>query len=210
MATILFDDALRNRVQENLQAFERTAIPADGLARAAVAFVLVGTAEGEAAFILTRRPLRLRRHAGQWALPGGRCDEGESASETALREVEEEVGLALERTSAVALLDDFRTRSGFVITPVVVWGPRSPTLKPDPNEVHSAHLVPIAALDVPGVPNITTSKASDRPLISIRVASLGTTIWAPTAALLYQTREVVLHGRATRVAHFEQPRFAWS
>lgn len=89
------------------------------------------------------------------------------------------------------------------------FGPSEPALRPDPNEVHAAYVVPLSVLDAPGVPSIRESKTSEHPLISITVESLGTTIWAPTAALLYQTREVVVHGRSTRVAHFEQPRFAW-
>ena len=209
METIPFDTAFRERVTKNLRSLTRRELRLDDATRAAVAVVLVGNDDSEASFILTRRPLRLRRHAGQWALPGGRADDGERPADTALREVEEEVGLELAPSDAVALLDDYRTRSGFLVTPVVVWGPQSPTLSPDPEEVHSVHLVPLAALDTPDVPSITASRTSDRPLISIRIASLGTTIWAPTAALLYQTREVLLHGRPTRVAHFDQPRFAW-
>ena len=209
MERIPCDDAFRRRVHEHVEGFERQPIADDELQRAAVAVALVGNDDGDAAFIITQRPLTLRQHAGQWALPGGRADEGESITETALREVQEEVGLELDAEGVVGLLDDFQTRSGFIITPVVVWGPEQPELHPDPTEVYAAHVVPLAALDAPGVPKIAESKPGERPLIYFPMPLLGTTIWAPTAAMLYQTREVLLHGRATRVAHFEQPRWAW-
>jgi 8-oxo-dGTP pyrophosphatase MutT (NUDIX family) len=181
----------------------------DELVRAAVAVILVGNDDGDAAFIITQRPFTLRQHAGQWALPGGRADEDETITETALREVQEEIGLELDAEGVVGLLDDFQTRSGFIITPVVVWGPAQPELNPDPTEVYAVHVVPLADLDAPGVPKIAQSKPDERPLIYFPMPTLGTTIWAPTAAMLYQAREVVLHGRATRVSHFEQPRWAW-
>ncbi len=142
-------------------------------------------------------------------MPGGRCDDGESPIDAARRELEEEVGVSLDHESAVGRLDDFKTRSGFLITPVVFFGPSEPALRPDPTEVHAAYVVPLKVLEAPDVPTIRESATSVQPLISITVESLGTTIWAPTAALLFQTREVVVHGRSTRVAHFEQPRFAW-
>ncbi|GMR22285.1 MAG: CoA pyrophosphatase [Acidobacteriota bacterium] len=206
---IELDDDFRERVHERVKRFERRDIVDDELVRAAVAVTIVGNDDGDAAFIITQRPLTLRRHAGQWALPGGRADEGETITETALREVQEEVGLELDAEGVVGLLDDFQTRSGFIITPVVVWGPERPELHPDPTEVYAAHVVPLAALDAPGVPIIAPSKPGERPLIYFPMPLLGTTIWAPTAAMLFQTREVLLHGRATRVAHFEQPRWAW-
>lgn len=210
MSRVSYDEAFRQRVVERVRAFERRTIARAELTRAAVAMTIVGDPNGDAAFILTRRPLTLRRHAGQWALPGGRADANESAIETALREMEEEVGLALRADHVVGALDDFETRSGFVITPVVIWGPDQPTLEPCPEEVHSAHLVPLELLDQSNVPKITEGSTPGRPLIRFPMPSLETTVWAPTAAMLYQTREVLLHGRNTRVAHFEQPRWAWS
>ena len=71
--------------------------------------------------LLTRRAAGLRAHRGQWALPGGRCDEGETPVEAALRELHEELGLELGPDDVLGLLDDYPTRSGYLITPVVVW-----------------------------------------------------------------------------------------
>ncbi len=134
------------------------------------------------------------------ALPAYPLDE-------ALRECREEVGLALEKKAVLGLLDDYPTRSGYVITPVVVWGGPRCQLTPNEQEVAAVYRVPLAELDHPEVPRLSEIPESDRPVIAIPL--LGTHIHAPTAALLYQLREVAVHGRHTRVDHFEQPRFAW-
>jgi 8-oxo-dGTP pyrophosphatase MutT (NUDIX family) len=203
----LLDDALRARLRSNLAALDRHVAVAEGLHAAAVAIVLVPDETGRAAFLLTRRAPRLRSHGGQWALPGGRLDQGESQEAAALRELREELGLALEPTSVLGLLDDYPTRSGFVITPVVLWGEGAGEPSPNPREVASVHRIPVAELARADVPRFRSIPESDRPVISIPL--LGTQIHAPTAALLYQLVEVAFRGRDTRVAHFEQPVFAW-
>jgi 8-oxo-dGTP pyrophosphatase MutT (NUDIX family) len=168
---------------------------------------LVDDEAGNACFILTRRAERLRRHAGQWALPGGGVDDGEELEAAALRELREEIGVELESGAILGRLDDYATRSGFLITPVVVWGGSGLRFEPDPTEVAEVHRVPLGLLERPGVPRLRKIPESDRPVISIPM--LGTNIHAPTAAIIYQLREVALRGIATRVAHFEQPVFAW-
>lgn len=199
--------ALRDRIERNLAAFEHRSCALDGRRAAAVVLAIVDDDDGRACFILTRRAERLRRHAGQWALPGGRVDDGEAPEAAALRELHEEIGINLEHESILGRLDDYATRSGFVITPIVVWGGRDLHFRPDPTEVAAVHRVPLALLDRPEVPRLRKIPESDRPLIAIPM--LGTHIHAPTAAILYQLREVGLRGLATRVAHFEQPVFAW-
>lgn len=174
---------------------------------AAVAVTLVPDPEGRACFILTRRAPRLNRHGGQWALPGGRLDEGESAEEGALRELEEEVGLALTPSAVMGRLDDFATRSGFIMTPVVVWCDEYREFHPDPNEVAKVYRVPLADLDRPDAPVLSKIPQSDRPVLSMPI--LGGLVHAPTAAIIYQLLEVALRGNDTRVAHYEQPLFAW-
>jgi len=174
---------------------------------AAVALVIVPDESGRPCFLLTRRAAGLRAHARQWALPGGRLDHGESPADGARRELSEELGLALDASAVLGLLDDYPTRSGYVITPVVVWGAAEGDVVPNAAEVAAVYRVPLADLDAPDVPRLITIPESDRPVIQVPL--LGSLIHAPTAAVLYQLREVVMHGRPTRVDHLEQPVWAW-
>jgi 8-oxo-dGTP pyrophosphatase MutT (NUDIX family) len=218
-AQIPMDDPLQARILANLNRFERRACDDESLRHAAVTILLVGNevcdevcdevghGVGEACFVITRRAARLRNHPGQWALPGGRLDPGETPAEGALRETAEEVGLQLTPDAVIGLLDDYPTRSGFAITPVVVWGGPHAEMVADPEEVAEIHRVPLGVLERPEVPRLRTIPESDRPVISIPM--LGTNVHAPTAAILYQLREVALRGLDTRVDHYEQPVFAW-
>ena len=199
--------ALLERARANLASFERQALPDDGRRRAAVAQVLLPDAAGRPCFLITRRAATLRNHKGQWALPGGRIDPGETAERAALRELKEEVGLTLDESTVLGALDDYGTRSGFIITPVVVWAEPDHELVPNPAEVAKIFWVPLDDLEGPDVPRLIRIPESDRPVIQLPL--LGTLIHAPTAAVLYQMREVVVHGRPTRVNHFEQPVWAW-
>lgn len=199
--------ALRTQIKDNLAAHDRATHPGPRLTHAAVALALVTGEADEASFVITRRTTNLRKHSGQWALPGGRLDEGETVATAALRELSEEVGLHCEPDQVLGLLDDYPTRSGFLITPVVVWAGPDAMLTPNPDEVAEAHRVPLTDLDAPGVPRLFDIPESDRPVISVPL--LGDFIFAPTAAVLFQLREVALYGRDTRVAQYEQPVFAW-
>lgn len=191
-------------VRAELDRFPRRAADRPDLKAAAVAIVLVAREDG-LAFLLTRRSSALRRHAGQWALPGGRVDAGESATAAARRELAEELGLDLGPDAVLGLLDDYATRSGYVITPVVLWAGADPVLTPNPDEVGEVHRVPVHLIDVE--PRFLTIPESDAPVIQLPL--FGRFVHAPTGAVLHQFREVVLHGRPTRVAHLEQPVFAW-
>ena len=160
-----------------------------------------------AAIIITTRSSNLTHHAGQRAFPGGRIDHGETPEQAALRELHEEVGVKLSHRNILGRLDDYATRSGFVITPVVVWGGLNLALKANPEEVEVIHHIPISELLRDDAPIIESIPESDRPVLKMPIGN----DWfaAPTAAIAYQFREVALLGKQTRVAHFEQPCFAW-
>jgi 8-oxo-dGTP pyrophosphatase MutT (NUDIX family) len=188
----------------NLRAFRPTALPTAGRRHAAVALVVART-DSRLAVWLTLRASKLRAHPGQFALPGGRLDQGEDAVDAALRELDEELGVRAPRSTYVGTLDDYPTRSGYVITPVVFALGDAPRLEPNPAEVAEVYAISLADLDVE--PRYLRIPESDRPVIQLPLA--GTLLHAPTAAVLHQFREVALHGRATPVAHLEQPVFAW-
>ena len=205
--THLFDESYRREVADRCGAFCRTIGEAPlALKRAAVAIALCETADGRAGFLLTRRAASLRAHSNQWALPGGRCDEGETAIEAALRELDEELGLRLDAEDTLGILDDYPTRSGYLITPVVVWAGSCAEIRPNPAEVASVHRIPLAEIMREDAVDFVVSPESGRQVVRVWIE--GNHIHAPTAALIYQFREV-LAGRATRVADLEQPRFAW-
>jgi 8-oxo-dGTP pyrophosphatase MutT (NUDIX family) len=188
-----------------LSAFERREHPLDGRRAAAVTIVVVDGEDGPG-IVLTKRSARLRAHAGQWALPGGRVDEGETAERAALRELHEELGLDVPAGAVIGRLDDYPTRSGYVMTPIVVWsGLPATAMSPNVAEVASAHVVTAETLAVE--PRFITIPESPAPVIQLPM--LNTLIHAPTAAIVYQFRELALYGRVTRVDELEQPVFAW-
>lgn len=199
--------ALRQAVTDRVEGFSAQNQSGEGLKHAAVGLVMVATEEGEGAIILTRRSSKLRAHKGQWALPGGRIDEGETPIEAVLRETHEEIDLHLPPENVIGLLDDYQTRSGYLITPVVVWAGVGAAMQANPDEVESIHLVSFSELNRPDSPVFLDIPESDRPVIRLLVEE--NFVHAPTAAVMYQFREVCLHGRHTRVDHFEQPVFAW-
>jgi 8-oxo-dGTP pyrophosphatase MutT (NUDIX family) len=207
MPAFVFNDDLRRLLQGNLGRFERIAVSEEDRTGAAVAVVVLPDERGEANVVVTERAAGLRRHRGQWACPGGRREPGESAEDAALRELSEEVSLDLPPSHILGCLDDYATRSGFVITPVVVWGAEDAVLRPDPGEVASVHLVPVTDLVAPGSLVLQSIPQSDRPVLALAI--LGSLLYAPTAAILHQFAEVAVLGRPTRVSHYEQPLFAW-
>ena len=215
------DLKLKALIQHNLSRFQARTLRHEGQKAAAVAIAVTDVGHGanlkglkdyaawntQAALILTRRAASLRQHSGQWALPGGRMDDGESAEQAALRELHEEVGLKLGADAIMGRLDDFATRSGYVITPLVVWAGTARHIAPNPGEVQSIHRIPVTEFQRADAPILNARQGSEHPVLLMPVGE--TWIAAPTAAFLYQFREVCIEGLDTRVAHFEQPEFAW-
>jgi 8-oxo-dGTP pyrophosphatase MutT (NUDIX family) len=208
--TMPFDHATRRNIAARCVDFTRLpdSAPGPALKRAAVAIALVeaGEGAGATALLLTLRAAGLRAHGGQWALPGGRCDAGETAVEAALRELREELGLEAGPGDVLGMLDDYPTRSGYLITPVVVWVEGCGVIAPNPDEVASVHRIALDEIGRAEAFDFVAIPESDRRVIRFRHRDRF--IHAPTAALIYQFREV-LEGRATRVAELEQPVFAW-
>ncbi len=177
----------------------------DALRPAAVCVILFAPQEvgAEASFVLVRRARR-GRNAGQWALPGGKVDEGESLREAALREAHEEVGLDPATARVLGVLDDLPTVSGFRITPHVVVAPAGWAPVADAVEVRSVHTFPIARLIADDVINWVDDTDGGQ-VLQVRL-SHHDRVHAPTGAMLLQLRELVL-GRYLPVAHLTQPRF---
>ena len=162
---------------EALRRFERVTVPLDGRRAAGVAIAISDGADspdgkGGPAILLTRRAPRMRAHAGQFALPGGRLDAGEDAVDAALRELGEEVGATAGRSDVLGILDDYPTRSGYVITPVVVRLGAGQRLTSNPTEVAELYRIPLTDLDV--TPRFLAIPESDRPVIQLPLVT-----WRP-------------------------------
>jgi 8-oxo-dGTP pyrophosphatase MutT (NUDIX family) len=191
---------LRSALEANLRSFDR--VPSRQTLKPAAVAIVVLDDDGHPAVPIFQRTSDMSRHAGQMALPGGRLHEGEGAVACAIRELHEELGLGVGPDDVVGLLDDFDTRSGFTITPVVIYsGAAAAGLQPSRFEV--AQLFVIALEDL----RAAISQASHGPSPDFSLQLEQVQVFAPTAAILYQFSEVALDGRSVRVADFYQPPF---
>jgi 8-oxo-dGTP pyrophosphatase MutT (NUDIX family) len=202
-----FNGALRERIRGNLARLIVPApAPPETHRRASVALIVTPALSGDAAFILTRRTPHLGDHAGQHALPGGKAEDGENDEAAARRETAEEIGLPLAQEDLLGRLDTYVTRSAIAIAPFVYWSAHSGEFAHNPDEVATVGRVLLAALFTREDPILLPGDTPQRPVL--RLALGERFIHAPTAAVLYQFREVALAGRFVGVAHFDQPDFA--
>jgi len=140
-------DLLRRRLAgpRVLHGVEEDAVP-QRLTLAAVLVPIIDRPEG-LTVLLTQRTAHLNDHAGQVSFPGGRCEaEDPSPVFTALRETEEEIGLERSRIEVLGLLPEYRTGTGFSVTPVVGLVRPPFTLRPDSFEVAEVFETPLSFL----------------------------------------------------------------
>lgn len=198
-----FNEPLRDSLVQNLSQFDCHLIEAEGLRHAAVALIVAPSDEEDASLIVTKRVSKMRDHAGQWALPGGKIDPGETPLDAARRETEEEIGLLLDEDAVIGRLDDFQTQSGFVISPFVFWANTGDSLAPNPDEVAFVQHFPITQFERSDLIELLPGRTEETPVLRIFLGD--TRMHAPTGAFLLQFWEVAVRGTATRVKHYGQP-----
>lgn len=144
----------------------------------------------DARMILTQRTAKLRKHSGQVAFPGGAIDpEDISAEAAALREAEEEIGLKPDFVETVARLPDYRTFTGFSITPVMAVVKPGFELKINPDEVDHVFEVPLSFLmnDENHILDSRTWDGGER--FFYRMPYQDWNIWGVTAGILHTAWE---------------------
>jgi len=161
-------------------------LPPGGFAHAA-ALVPLHEAAGEVHVLLTRRPRHMRRHAGQLSVPGGRIDPGEAPLAAALREAEEEVGLARADVDVLGRLSETLVlQTAFRLTPWVASVPYPYPYVADPGEVDEILHVPLSALERPGVHRVEAREAYGMNL-DVHYFTLGEDVlWGATARIVWE------------------------
>ena len=208
-----YSETTRERIRANLAGYSSRLRSPEGLRPAAVSVVLAPAADhASTAFLLTLRTPRLTSHAGQYALPGGKLDQGEDALGAARRELREELGVETGPGQVLGRLDDLPTRSGYLVSPFVVWLGEAAQLRPSPDEIAMVHRIPLGDLFAgPGrgeTRGLAAGDESGSGVFSLFIPTLGHDLFAPTAAIMEHFREVALIGRPTPVVRFGEPRFA--
>ncbi len=204
---LTFSEDLRERITSNLKNHPTVTHERVDLRRATVAVAVAPQENGQSGFILTRRSRNLQTHSHQYALPGGKIDVGETQEQTVLREVHEEIGIRAETNVILGYLDDYVTRSGFIITPIVLWIPDLQNLKPEPGEVDEIFIIGFDELFRPDSPRWVKIPESKKLVLQLPLRNR--LIHAPTAALIYQFREIGIQGNLIRTDEIEEPVWAW-
>lgn len=154
---------------------------------AAVSVVVTVDQHGDSCVLLTQRSHQLRTYPGQFALPGGHVDPGETTCEAALRELEEELGINADDCHVVGQLNDVVTASGTIVTPFVVLLDATTTLKPNPAEVHRVLHVTAAELRVKPI----VSGGEDGASINVQWPFRDELLQSPTASIMRQFIDVL-------------------
>ena len=154
------------------------------LANVPAAVLIAITDRDEPGVIMTLRRENMRTHAGQVAFPGGRLDDGENAVQAALREAEEELGLPASEVEVVGPTDEYRTVTGYVVTPVIGVIPPDLPLQPHEHEVDDWFEAPLGYLLDPSNQQIQTAVFAGRERRYWQIEWNGRRIWGATAAML--------------------------
>lgn len=207
-----YTNTIRGQIRANLAGYRRRVVAAEGLRAAAVSIVLAPLPDRTTAFLLTLRTPRLNSHAGQYALPGGKLDPGEDALTAARRELHEELGIEAGPKQVLGALDDLPTRSGYLVTPFVMWPGEAAAPRPAPDEIATLHRIPLDDLFAGpgrgGNRGLSASDESGPSVFSLFIPELDHDLFAPTAAIMDHFREVALLGRPTPAVRFGEPLFA--
>ena len=162
---------------------------------AAVLLLVVNRIEPSVVF--TQRTAHLPDHPGQVSFPGGRCDaEDCSPEETALREAEEEVGIAPARVEILGRLPEYRTSTGYTVAPVVGWAEPPLAYRPDPDEVEDVFEVPLAFLLDPRNHRYETAFHRGRLRRFWAMPHGDRYIWGATAGMLVTFQRILAGNRA--------------
>jgi 8-oxo-dGTP pyrophosphatase MutT (NUDIX family) len=150
------------------------------------AAVLVGVVDRpEPTVILTERPKTMRKHPGQISFPGGRIDpEDDGPVAAALREAQEEIGLAPKQVDVIGTADLYRTITGFEVTPVIGVVPPGLSLTPSADEVESMFEAPLRHLLDPARQETRTVEFRGRERCYYEIEWEGRRIWGATAAMI--------------------------
>lgn len=153
------------------------------------AVLLAVTDRERPGLLLIHRPSSMRAHPGQVALPGGRIDPGETVIAAALREADEELGIAPADVRVIGASDVYRTGTGYEITPVLGVVPADTTIRPSPAEVAQWFEVPLDFVLDPANHGKRTATFEGRTVSFIEIVwndgAQDHVIWGVTGAILH-------------------------
>ena len=186
----------RTAIRSFLAAYERTLVEGPGLKHAAVLIPLIEHG-GSLRVLFTKRTDQVEHHKGQISFPGGMAEPQDAdCIATALRETEEETGIARSDIEVLGICDDFRTPTGFRITPVVGYLASMPQLRIHNVEVDEAFTVPLDFFLDPRNERIE-KREHGKTVLTISFFDYGEyCIWGATAAILRRFLHAFLERQA--------------